>query len=210
MLELLAIAPEDGWALVRSGGRGVRLVRPPYTKNSAAFVSEDSVSVAVSKHGFLVPGPEHSRFSNWRELVAYLDGGIGAARGTQVSGGLPDDAGEQLLEFAPPDVLREFLRRVEEELIPEGRWDHAENLLLKMLVLDSVCGDPGLRDKAVKLLKRVSSEKEAKAAAWSGLAMEGNDIGKRFPRATEEYGSETIGRIAQAVQNRGMVFAFGS
>ena len=37
------------------------------------------------------------------------------------------------ITLALPDVIREFLRRTEQELIPGRRWDHAEDILVNIL-----------------------------------------------------------------------------
>lgn len=205
MFELLALAPEDGWACVRSGDH-VRLLRPPYTPASCSTISEASVEIAVSRHGFVVP-PEGERiFPDLAAVVGFLNAEVGrvrAARGAPLS----QDAGEGLLEFAPVATLREFLQRTSDELIPQARWDHAQKLLLRMLALPTVCDHPELRAETVGLLKRVIEGQSRQADGRRDLATE--DLPQTFPNAVKHYGVVWIIQTSKTICMQRTVFVFG-
>jgi hypothetical protein len=71
MLELLAFAPEDGWAYYRVGSE-VWLLRPPYTKASSSVATQGAVSAACSRYGFVPPPPGHETYRTLASLLEFL------------------------------------------------------------------------------------------------------------------------------------------
>jgi len=204
MFELLALAPEDGWACVRSGDQ-IQLLRPPYTATSCSTISEASVEIAVSRHGFVVPSEDERIFPDLAAVVGFLNAEVGrvlAAHGAPPS----QDAAEGLLEFAPVATLREFLQRTRDELIPNARWDHAEKLLLRMLSLPTVYDDRELRAETVALLKRVSEGRSRQAEGRRVLAAE--DLPQTFPNAVKHYGMVWIIQTSRTICLQRTVFVF--
>jgi len=69
MIQLLALAPEDGWAFARSGDR-ILLLRPPYVRRRHPAVDESVVTRAVAVEGFTA---EDRVFADWPTLLAFLE-----------------------------------------------------------------------------------------------------------------------------------------
>jgi hypothetical protein len=205
MLELLAMALEDGWAYVRSDDE-IRLVRPPYTRRSSWIVSREAVNDALSRQGFVRPPAERREFAGWRELIAFLEEQIVAARRIAGAAALEDGIGEQLLDFAPPEVLRRFVERVRVELIPGCKWEHAENVLLKMLSLRSFREAPGLSEEAVGLLQQVVAGRARQEQSRRALVPQNGDL-TAFPQTMQRYGPLAVQQLADAIVDRGHVFA---
>ena len=128
ILKLLAVLPEDGYAIVREA-ESIFLLRPPYERASRVALIENDVQDAVMKHGFTA---ENAEFANYPELIAHLEKEIERSR--EESGiPLPKEAPlVEALSIAPPEVIRGFLRRTEDELIPKRRWDQAEDILINI------------------------------------------------------------------------------
>ena len=186
MLELLAIAEEEGWAYVRQQGH-IYLVRPPYVKSALRLVDEDVVEKAVGIHGFTAL---RRPFGDWRELISFLNQQIvdtRKARGKELA---ESGLGGRLLKFAPPEVLSRFLDRIKKELLPNKEWEHAEKLLLAMLVLPTVCSDQKLLKRVADLLRKTSKARERTEEAKRSLAA--RDLGKVWPRIIEQYGEKVV------------------
>lgn len=207
MLELLAFAPEDGWAYIQTD-TDVRLVRPPYTRNSMSVVKKDSVTTALTRYGFVLPPQGHAVFLDWPALLDFLGAQLIEARRAKDGGTADDTAGVGLLAFAPADTLRRFLDRIGDDLIPNCEWDHAENLLLKMLALPSLRDSADLYERALDLLGSVSQGRAKKQEELLGIAREDVDFVKVFPMALERYGRQEVDELADAIAGRGTVFAF--
>src|SRR5208337_3905360 len=106
------------------------LIRPPYSSGVASVLPEDCLEDAITRHGFSASAEE---FASWEEVIAFLNQRVVAARrslGMDTPGSIPGGA---ILEAAPTEVLEHFLDRVENELIPQGLFDGAEDLLLALL-----------------------------------------------------------------------------
>lgn len=207
MIELLAFAPEDGWAYIQTDAK-VRLVRPPFTRESISVVQKESVVTALTRYGFVLPPEGYQDFPNWSALFDFLRAQLVQALKAKGEWVADDSPGEDLLAFAPPDKLREFLARTEAELIPNEKWDHAENLLLKMLALPSFPQQVDLYERAVGLLGRVSQGRAKKQKELFTLAQEDVDFPKTFPRAAEHYGQQEVVKLAEEIACRGTIFSF--
>jgi hypothetical protein len=207
MLEILALAREDGWAFVRDGRR-IRLLRPPYTGSSSADVSEATVATATARHGFVAPGPDRQRFADWPALVGFLKSEVVAARKARGLAAPADEVGEQLLEYAPEATFRSFLDRIDRELLPAKAWDHAEKLLLRMLALPAFRENDDLCARAVALLERTSQGRKQAQADWGDLTAAADEALVVCLRASRRYGPDWIERHAVAIQQRGTVFSF--
>lgn len=206
MLELLALAAEDGWAYVRHN-ENVQLVRPPYSRNSSTTVSPDCVATAVARFGFAIPPVEQRRFPDWQALIAFLNAEVVHARSDRGQPLPAGDVGQELLAFAPPETLRQFLDRVESELLPANRLEHAASLLGNMLKLPVVRCDDGLYNRATDLFQRVFDRQSQRTRERQGLAANAADFQAVFPRTVEMYGQQPVANIAATIQSRGTVFA---
>lgn len=147
MLELQALAPEDGWALVKQADR-ILLVRPPYRREQLVEVGADAVARAVGLHGFeAVFRP----FADWSALIEHL-----RAEVVRAHEGRPriEDPARRLLRHAPRPVIEQYLDRIAIELLPDGELGPAAELLESLLALDLVTNSADLRDRAVALLGR--------------------------------------------------------
>jgi len=207
MLEILALAPEDGWAFVRDGRR-IRLLRPPYTGGATADASAVTAATATARYGFALPRPDRQRFADWAALIGFLRSEMTAsrkARGLVLPG---DEVAEQLLQYAPATTLRDFLDRIDRELLPARAWDHAEKLLLKMLALPTFRENAELCVRAVALLERTSQARKQTLEDWGDLTAPGDEAVAVCPRAGQRYGRDWIEERAAAIRQRGTVFSF--
>jgi hypothetical protein len=68
MPDLLAVAPDGGWAYAGRGDE-LPLVRPPYDSRPPLPVDEFVLVSAVTKHGYVA---EDAPFPDWADLLAHL------------------------------------------------------------------------------------------------------------------------------------------
>ncbi|MBN2207944.1 MAG: hypothetical protein JW759_01420 [Candidatus Coatesbacteria bacterium] len=203
MLELLAIAAEDGWAYVRNE-TGIYLVRPPYAKSTRQFTDMHTVDKAVVGYGFTGMRKE---FPGWEELIAFLREQIDAslkARGMELA---RSGLGEEMLRLAPPDVLARFLDRVENELLPQHEWDHAENLLLAVLKLPVIGADAELYRRTIDLLDANRDKRKKARQARRMLETGGLDLGRIARLTVRRYPEEWVVAYTQQFEERGQIFA---
>ena len=206
MIELLAIAPEDGWAFIRRDCQ-VLVVRPPYRLNSLSGASEATVQKAVSAHGFQVA---QGTFGDWRSLVEFLREQIveaRKARGQKV----PEPAEvKRLVRHAPPRVLERYLDRIESELLPGREWNAALELLTTLLRLDSVKKSSHLHSRAIELLEKLRESMRRANGERRELVDQEKDFRRLFPRATERYGLEPITHVARGIAASGQLLPVGA
>lgn len=203
MLELLAVAQEDGWAFVRVKD-ATCLVRPPYTKSNVLSVDDAAVETALSKHGFVPPIGDRT-FGDWAALVACLNQQVlqsRAATGRPV----PElGAGEELLKVAPREVLGGFLDRVENELLPDHQLDHAANVLTAMLKVPAARKNAKLCERISVLLGKVQESRAATETFRREVARPSN-FDSVFPTIARLWGRDRVMGLADKVASRGQVF----
>lgn len=155
MIEIVAVSYEDGWAYVRLE-EGLCLIHPPYHRSGAIPADERTIEKAVGTLGFSVLARE---FQSWHELVSFLHDGVAEARrqcGREVAEAAP---GKEFLRLAPVEDLSHFLDRVESELIPQGKLEHAENILLAMLTTPEAQDHRDITIRAAQLMQTVSGHR---------------------------------------------------
>jgi hypothetical protein len=188
MLEIVALSPADGWAVVRQRDR-LSLVQPPYSAADQRRVDEAFLEKALCQLGFELP-QEPLRFLSWAPLIECLNHQVAVTRAER--GHAIDDPrlGEELLRVAPASVLRGFLARTETELLPDpAAWDSAKKLLITMLRLPQIKNSPTLYQDTVDLLDRLFAEQQRRQAT---LRYGSADIARIFPRITAREGAETL------------------
>lgn len=203
MLELLALAPADGWAFVRSDGR-IRLVRPPYDQTASSTVTERVVETAVLNHGFNRLG-ETKHFDSWQEFIGFLNSTVREARSPEELG---LGSGRRMLEYAPPDVLSGFLDRVERELVLSHKWVAALSVLAAMLELPRVRQDATLCARAADLVVEAIQGAAVARQLLRTLACDVANFDSEFPRASRRYGPEKVASYAAEIAERRGIFAF--
>jgi len=149
-LEMLAIAPEDGWAFLRQGNK-LMLLRPPYKQGNCSLVSEATMEKAVNHHSFTV---EHDQFNDWNSLIHFLQARLVKERKALGYPSLGDRAGQELLRRAPKEIVVRFLDRIESELFPAQQWEAALEILTVLLDAPSVVKDPELSTRIHTLLRQ--------------------------------------------------------
>jgi hypothetical protein len=192
MIRLLAIAPEDGWAFVRSAER-ILLLRPPYGKRRHPSVEESTVARAVAMEGFAA---EDRVFPDWPALFAFLETRFLAGR-KALPAALAPDAVERILRHAPHSALGGLLDRVEHELLPNSQWDAASELLARFLAVDSPA-TTGLRSRAAELLVRCQQARSASGQRWQRLA-----DSAQAPLTAAKYGLEPLRAYAERIRQVG-------
>ena len=188
MLNIIALSPADGWAIVRDR-TALLLVRPPYSRTGQRRIDDSFVDTAVSGLGFH-RAEASAEFSGWSSLIAHLNDQVASARAEY--GQTIDDAGlgERLLPMAPARVLQRFLERIRTELLPNPKaWTGAEQLLLTMLRLPQLKDSSELHDEAVDLLDRLI---DAKRGRERHVQQASADIEHLFPRIARLMDPEAL------------------
>lgn len=147
-LELEAISSAEGIGIFRDGSL-LRLVRPPYQLKDCPVLPEDALQDAILRHGFFAA---QETFSSWSEAIEYLNQQVIKTReamGRQIPEQIP---GDDILIVAPNEVIHTFLDRVEQELIPNKLFEHAENFLLALMRSGRLDDQPEMLKRAVNLL----------------------------------------------------------
>ena len=204
MLELLAIAPEDGWAFVRRDGQLI-LIKPPYRDSSLVRVSEDIIEKAVSQHGF---DRLQEFYPGWGPLIDFLRAELANVRKSKLD--ILDDAELkfELLRDAPREILEDYLHRTESELIPSGEWRAALDVLTLLMRIDIVRQDASLYPRAIALLQRCNAGLAGNGRSRAELTAEG--VVRLFPAVTRKYPVASVMEYMRSVADRHQVMPLGA
>jgi len=205
MPKLLAIAPADGWAFVEDRD-GVHLVRPPYRRANMVTVSRPVVEKAVTHYAFEA---RCEKFDTWDALVDLLRAEIVRAH---VALGTPvpePGVGALVLPHLPPDIIAQYLDRIENELLPNGEFAAAMNLAQDLLLVHAVIDNDDLRGRARELLlqSRALNHRRAELRQQLVHEVEAADLAQSFPLSAHRYGSSEVAQLSEAISRRGQVFA---
>lgn len=146
-MKIVAIASEDGWAVVEVDGE-LRMFRPPYS--TYIILEPTDVSKAVHAYGFEFC--EHE-FDTLSEVIAFLKDEVIKGRGIK----FPTD--EQLKDtwkYASVDILLKTLGRIENEWIPQGKLEPAVRLATDIM---EITKDEVVRVAANKVLEILKETK---------------------------------------------------
>ena len=205
MLRLLASAPEDGWAFVQSEGE-ILLVRPPYQQWAVSHVTSKAVERAVQHHGFVA---QENVFSNWQSLISHLHEEVLELRRRRGQGPPDKERIRRLVRRAPRHILADFLHKVASELLPNGEWKAALDLLTHLLTADSVRNDSELYSLAISLLERCNQVIARHEVEKRELIDQEKDFRRKFPRLAETHRAEDVIEYSQAVAQQHQVFVSG-
>lgn len=160
----------------------------------------DSVGDAIVSHGFLSVG---KHFETWEELIEFLNAQAINAR-QALGQEIPEFiSAEDIIQVAPIAVLQRFLDQVETDLIPQRLFDRAENFLVALLAGDVISQNPDLGRRAARLLQTSNARKREAEIAITGLTQ----LDARFTSLGRHCQIETSARVAEAIKERGCVFA---
>ena len=154
-IKIIAIAPNDGWAFIIKEDK-IFLLHPPYVSSNQLEVSEEDVETAIHLHGFEECNFD---FNSLHEVIEFLKTKYIESMKNQGIGLQSSEQLRELLKYAPDDVLLQYLKRAEEELIPEGKLDAAESIALELLKLDQVKEDREMLDMAADIIDKCSQKK---------------------------------------------------
>lgn len=204
MLKLLAVARADGWAFVERDHE-VLLVRPPYRQANLAEASMASVEEAVTHHGFAWA---EEQFGSWDALVGHLREQIAAAheeRGLSIP---EPGVGAEVIQHLPGDVLGRYLDRIEQELLPNGEYDAALDVLSAVSNTQTAKADPALMDRAVGLIGASVALRKRHERGRRELSqqVQVEGLAQAFPLAAERHGTEALALLAESVIDRRQVF----
>ncbi len=155
---LEAFSPTDAVAIIRSK-QCLRLCRPPYKQINTIELPESAIEDAVLNHDFHASG---ASFDDWAAVIYFLNQQLIAYRkscGRSVAETLNTI---EILDVAPLEILQNFLKKVENELIPQRQFAHAKNFLIALLESNATQEYPELKIQAVKILKQIQQVEESK------------------------------------------------
>ncbi len=162
MPRLLALIPEDGWAMVREG-ETIFFVRPPFRNSERVPVSETTYADAVAVHGYTTqPDAPDEPWTNAVERIRKLMADLNAGKN------LPSNRELQsrIVRSGPQSVLIGLLDMIEREWLAKGDTRVAEQTLKVFFAEDRVKSDKVLLNRALQLWDRLDElrkEKELRA-----------------------------------------------
>lgn len=191
-IKIIAIAPNDGWAFIMKEEK-IFLLRPPYISSNQIEVSKKTVENAIHSHGF---GECDITLNRINEVVRFLKEQYIKSKKNQ---GIDLPSSKQLrklLEYAPDEVLLEYLSRAEKELISEGKFDAAESIAMELMKLDRAKGNPEMLEKAMNVLKKCRHEAKKREKLITEISNNMTETWvTRFPGAAARYSVDSmIGR----------------
>ncbi len=206
-IKVIAIAPNDGWAFIIQEDK-IFLLRPPYVASNQIEVSEKDVENALHLHGFEECNLD---FNSLREVVEFLKNKYIESMKNQGTGLPSSEQLRELLKYAPDDVLLQYLKRAEEELIPEGKLNAAESIALELMKLDNVKENHEMYKMAMGVLEKSKRQKrEMEELAIAKIEENQRKTWKdRFPNAMGKYSVEFMINYRKSICRRGQLLPLG-
>ncbi len=203
----MATAPNDGWGFIEKEEK-LFLLRPPYTTSDQIEVTIKDLSKAIHSYGF-----EECAISlnSINETVKFLKEAYIETKKTQ---GIELPSFEKLregLKYATDDVLLEYLKKAEKELIPEGKQDAAEAIALELMKLEKVKNDPGMLDMCRDILEKCSqARRRRKEELASEISNNQEETWKdKFPDVVATYPLGVIINHQKKIAERGQILPVG-
>ncbi|MBI3681624.1 MAG: hypothetical protein HY235_14675 [Acidobacteria bacterium] len=187
-LKLVAVAPDDGWAFVRSNGR-LLLIRPPYRDGAWSVVSERILQEGVARHGFSVSALE---FDEWKQVVDHLRQQMSAS--WQSRPPLPaNEVLETLIQHASVRILEAQLDNLSQLLEQEGKRKAVRKAIGVFLASEKVKNSE-LYTRCVELLAKCEDDTtgDLLAADWE----------ERFPNAVRKLGAEELRAYSRTIEQQ--------
>jgi hypothetical protein len=198
-LKLEAFYPAEGVGIVRSE-RELRVIQPPYHRRGAVILSEESLAEAILKGGFF---QSQEQFNSWEAIIQFLNAMLIKTR-EAIGQDIPTNIDiEQTMKLAPTSVLKQFMDRIEGELIPERAFTRAEDLLVAMLNSDAVANNAELNRRAASLLRLSRDEKAA--AEERVAAVTDQDL--RFSSLKRHNQLDAAAKLAKLIKQRGCIYS---
>jgi hypothetical protein len=165
------------------------------------------VETAIQKYGFFPPTKKRS-FPSYQEVIIFLKKEI--VKSWKESGReLPKNVDlRRSLELSSIEILKKFLDRVEKELLPAQKWEHAENLLANMLTIPKIQSNPILIDQIAKLLKETRESAQRAREERLSLVQPENLIHHNFPRISKIYRVNCIIGHSRRIKEQGQILSF--
>lgn len=155
-IELVAISELDGSAFCRVE-KQIYSLEPPYNSQNRVKVDENGLGKAILHYGF---SSTHKEFSDWESLIDYLNSAVKETRKAKSLHISNIDLNKDIIDLAPVEILERYLTRIEQKLIPNRQFDHAENILLTMINSGNVRKHNDILKKAVALLGKVIEKRK--------------------------------------------------
>jgi len=183
-IKLIAVAPYDGWAFILKDDH-VYLLRPPYQANDLIESSEKDLVFAISKYNFQEC---NSSFDNFEETIDFLEEKYVEAM--EKSGfSLPDtEELKSILQYASEEILRDFMDKAENELIPLRSLDAAESIALELIQLENVKKNQTMFKRAVNIIKKCQHKRNE----LKRLSKKPDKFSKKYPNAIKMYTKKSI------------------
>ena len=158
MPKLLAIIPEDGWALVREGD-AIFFIRPPFRSSERVPVPEAVLGDAISLHGY--EAQPDAPDEPWTQTVERIREIMARTRES-----FPPDSEllARMLRSGPVSVLTGFLDRIDGDWLEKGDLRAADSGLKALLAEERVKSDRALLDRVLALRQRLDDLRDAREA----------------------------------------------
>ncbi len=202
-VEIIAISPDDGRAFVVADGK-IFLVRPPYTSSSIIEVSQKVVANAIHSYGF---AECNLPFDGISEAVKFIKAKYIELK-QQQDIELPSLEGlKDLLEPASDDILLNYVKTTESELISKEKHDAAESIAIELLNLENIKNNPELNEKVIAIIEKCHQIRMQKKAAFFAILAEQTReiINSNYPTLMERYSPDDIIRLQEDVLERGQL-----
>ncbi|UHC16548.1 hypothetical protein LRS73_00995 [Methylobacterium currus] len=200
MIKLQHVSAADGWAIAVENGI-FSLISPPYRPDNIIHLNEERI-YDLLKTGYFIEST--LEFRSIADLTRHLNDIVRQERLQYAP--LRDDksVAAQALEVASEGDLLRFLTKIDVDLIQRSSLDQAEEIIIKIISLNSDSITKAVRSKAANLLTTITS----KRARQKGVLLESVDISRKYPGSTSRHGKEALIQLAELLSQRRSIFAF--
>lgn len=148
--KILAIAVNDGWAYIKIKDQ-ILLIKPPYAPAFTEKVTKEDVERAILLSGF---EKVKVNFESLEDAIQYIkDEFVSYKKVNDIK--IPSNSEiKEVLQYAPKNIIENFLDRVETQLISEHKFQFASRILNDILELPITMSDKELKSRAEKISQK--------------------------------------------------------
>jgi hypothetical protein len=207
MLKLRALEPRDGWAFVARNGE-VLLIKPPYRESNVTGTSELVLKRAITEYGFDSLDVD---FSSWEDLLQYVKSEI-TKNATETKTNINFEyLGADILRLAPLKTIKNLVARLQNELVPQGEWGAALQVLKALQRLEIVQRNAELQAEITALFAQCAEGALRKHHCYEELQLTTEqEIKAEFPLAAVAHKPSEIKKLAQRIANEHQIVAIGA
>lgn len=188
MIEIIAASFEEGWAFFKQKNQFF-VIKPPYQQDDRTEVTEAIAETAILQHGFTrVQIP----VKNQRELIKRLKQEIVETNASEEL--VPQkELFQRMVKVAPMNVLEDYVKRTQKELMVQGKWQIALEILEAIQSIKKTQENPTFLKNVNGLIIQCKARLKPDQQ---------RPIQEKYPNAAQKHGTDHLMGLMALIKNQ--------